>query len=64
MEKITFTSETKRDVTFGSADEIITMSFDSEGMTLDDFARYVRKFCLAIGYMPESVEHTFGDGED
>ena len=59
MEKVTFKYEAPRNVDFGTTDVDVTMSFDSEDMTLDEFAGYVRKFCLAIGYHPSSVEQVF-----
>ena len=59
MEKVTFKYEAPRNVEFGTTDADVTMSFDSEGMTLDEFVGYVRKFCLAIGYHPSSVERVF-----
>ena len=64
MEKVTFTYEAPRDVEFGSTDYKVSMTFDTEGMTLSDFSEYVRKFCMAIGYLPESVKRVFPDDVD
>ena len=43
--------------------EVISMRFNSEGMTIYEFASELRRFALAVGYLPESVNKVFVDEE-
>ena len=41
--------------------EVISMRFNSEGMTIYEFASELRRFALAVGYLPESVDKVFDE---
>ena len=61
MEKITLKCENSNIRNESDIVEAIEMTFESEGMDIYDFADKLRKFTLAVGYMPGSVERVFQD---
>ena len=64
MEKVTLKYDSPQNKEYGSpANLTLEMSFDTEGMTLSEFAGYVRKFAIAIGYLPETVMRVFPEEE-
>jgi hypothetical protein len=63
MEKITLKYECPDTGNDGNIHEAIEMVFDSEGMDIWDLVEKLKRFCIAIGYHPNSIERGFSGEE-
>jgi hypothetical protein len=63
MEKITLKYECPESGNDGDIKDTITMEFDSYEMSIWDFVDRLKKFTLAIGYAPVTVERGFREAE-